>query len=86
MKHLRQPRRKAGAYHGFKDCNDEECEDSENDQAEEEGSAAGQEPGRGQRGFANRDFAKIPGFASAKCIFASFCKDAFAEILRFSKL
>ena len=36
-----------GAYDGFKDRDDEECEDFEDDQAEEAGSAAGPEPGWG---------------------------------------
>ena len=32
----------AGAYKGFKHSDDEECEDVEDDQAEEAGTAAGQ--------------------------------------------
>ena len=39
--------KEAFAYHGFKDRDDEECEDVEDDQAEEAGSAAGPEPGWG---------------------------------------
>ena len=37
----------AGAYDGFKDRDDEECEDVDDDQAEEAGSATGPEPGWG---------------------------------------
>ena len=37
----------AYAYDGFKDRDDEECEDVEEDQAQEAGSVAGQEPGWG---------------------------------------
>ena len=36
-----------GAYEGFKDRDDEECEYVEDDQAEEAGSAADPEPGWG---------------------------------------
>ena len=36
--------KEVGAYNGFKDSDDEEYEDVEDDQAEEAGSAAGQEP------------------------------------------
>ena len=39
--------RKPCAYHGFKDRDEEECEDVEDDQAEETGSAAGPELGWG---------------------------------------
>ena len=39
--------KEAFAYHGFKDRDDEECEDVEDDQAEEADSAAGPEPGWG---------------------------------------
>ena len=37
----------ACAYYGFKDRDDEECEDVDDDQAEEAGSATGPEPGWG---------------------------------------
>ena len=36
-----------GAYNGFKGRDDEECEDVEDGQAEEAGSAPGPEPGWG---------------------------------------
>ena len=63
-----------GAYDGFNDCDDEECEDVEDNQAEEADSAA-----RSRGGAANKEtFCKVSqivflqGFASAKCLY--FCK------------
>ena len=54
------------AYHGFKDSDDEECEDVE------AGSAAGQEPGGAINKYTFCKFSQIvfsQGFASAKCMY-----------------
>ena len=69
----------AGAYDGFKDHDNEECEDVEDDQTEE-----GPEQGWGlaiKSPFTR--FRKSCIRKDSQCIFASFCKYAFAEILRF---
>ena len=45
IKHLGQTKEEARAYYGFKDRDEEECEDVGDDQAEQAGSAAGPEQG-----------------------------------------
>ena len=80
---------------GPEDRDDEGCEDVENDQAEDAGSAAGPEPEWAsnkytfckvlQLNFRKSCFHKDLRVQNA-CIFASFRKYALEEILRFRKL